>query len=107
MPLTETQIKALRDYTYRGGDTSYIYKYLLSPLAQFCVDLIPTWVAPNTITLVGLCFPLASMVLHLLYNPSLTADGPRWLFLLNSINLFIYQTLDNMDGKQVRASKFA
>lgn len=102
MPLRESQIKALREYTYKGKDTSYIYEYALSPLAQFCVDLTPTWVAPNTITLVGLCFPLLSMILHLVYNPTLTADGPRWLFLLNSVNLFIYQTLDNMDGKQAR-----
>lgn len=106
MRLAREQIQALRDYKYKGGDTSYIYKYALSPLAQFCVDLIPTWVAPNTITLVGLFFPLISMMLHLYVNPTLTADGPRWLFLLNSINLFIYQTLDNMDGKQVLCACF-
>lgn len=33
-------------YTYKGRDLSYIYKYIGSPLADFCVNrLTPLWVA--------------------------------------------------------------
>ena len=30
---------------------------------------------------------------------------PRWLFVLNAICIFLYQTLDNLDGKQARNMK--
>jgi ethanolaminephosphotransferase len=40
--------------------------------------------------------------LTLIFNYDLGMNGPRWLPLVVAINLFIYQTLDNMDGKQAR-----
>ena len=98
------QRKALASCKYAGGDTSLIYKYLLSPLAQFCVDIgCPRWLAPNVITLVGLLFSVLALILTLIYNPSLEAEaGPRWLHLATAGCMLAYQTLDNMDGKQAR-----
>jgi hypothetical protein len=76
----------------QGGDSSYIYAHFLSPLAQYCVDnFTPVWLAPNTITLSGLCLPLAMTVLSIVYNPTLGPEGPRWLALCSGIGLFIYQ----------------
>lgn len=101
--MTVKELSNLTKYKYNGGDRSYIYKYILSPWAEFCVDtFIPKWVAPNLITLGGLFFSLCSFVAVAIYNPTLSTDGPRWLGLLTAVNLFIYQTLDNMDGKQAR-----
>jgi ethanolaminephosphotransferase len=38
--------KNLETYKYEGGDQSYIYSYLLSPIANFCVNkLVPSWMA--------------------------------------------------------------
>ena len=42
-----------------------------------------------------------------LYNPNLESfpfgvEIPRWVFFLNGSCMLIYQTLDNMDGKQAR-----
>ena len=98
------QRRALGSYKYAGGDTSLIYQYLLSPLAQSCVDVgCPSWLAPNVITLLGLLFSVLALALTLLFNPTLEADtGPRWLHLATAGCIFIYQTLDNMDGKQAR-----
>lgn len=37
---------AARNYKYSGGDLSKLYKYFLSPMAQFCVDhFTPRWLA--------------------------------------------------------------
>jgi ethanolaminephosphotransferase len=99
--LSETQIQGLLKYKYKGGDTSYLYLYVLSPLAQLGVDYCPVWVAPNTITLTGLCFCISAFILTIIYNPLLSTDAPRWLHLYSGVSLFLYQTLDNMDGKQV------
>ncbi|CAE7431951.1 captC, partial [Symbiodinium microadriaticum] len=101
--MTPKELSNLVKYKYNGGDRSYIYKYILSPWAEYCVDtFIPKWVAPNLITFGGLLFSLCSFICVVVYNPSLESDGPRWLGLITAINLFIYQTLDNMDGKQAR-----
>eukprot|EP01041_Mallomonas_annulata_P000667 gene667-1287_t len=100
--LSTSQKQNLKLYKYRGGDNSPIYCYILSPLAQFLVNLLPTYIAPNVITFVGLLVSASSTILSVLLNPELNEKGPRWLCLYSAIALFIYQTMDNMDGKQAR-----
>lgn len=103
MMLSEVEKDRIRNYKYRGGDSSPIYIHVLSPLAQFCVDtFVPKFVAPNVITVSGLILSILTGILALLYNPTLSRDAPRWLHLLTAITIFSYQTLDNMDGKQAR-----
>ena len=105
--LTSENRAQLHHYKYKGGDTSPIYGKILSPFAQFWVDTVtPSWLAPNAITLGGLMFSVLSIILTLIYNPSLGLGAPRWMHLLTGVNLFIYQTMDNMDGKQVLSSAF-
>jgi hypothetical protein len=36
--LTNDGKEALKNYKYSGADLSLIYKYILSPWAQYCVD---------------------------------------------------------------------
>lgn len=100
---SEQQKNAVISYKYNGKDMSLLYKHVLSPLAEFCVDtFIPTWMAPNVITLMGLlCTTFASLV-TLYYDPFLVGAAPRWVHLNTGICVFAYQTLDNMDGKQAR-----
>lgn len=35
-------------------------------------------------------------------SPSLVLQAPTWAFLLSALGLFIYQSLDAIDGKQAR-----
>ena len=102
MALTDKQIQAVINYNYKGGDSSPIYQYFLSPFAQFCVDFfIPSYIAPNFITISGLFFTSSISILVLIVNPTLENPYcPCYLHLLCAISIFLYQTLDNMDGKQ-------
>jgi ethanolaminephosphotransferase len=110
--LSASAAQALPAFQYKGQDQSLIYKYILSPLAEWCVqNLTPKTMAPNTITMAGLLFMIAAYVAMWYYRPMLllTADTdqdmdsiPRWVYLLNAVSILIYQTLDNMDGKQAR-----
>lgn len=98
----------LPNYQYRGADHSLLYHYVLSPLAGWCVDhLVPTTVAPNSITLFGLVWMMTAYCIYWYHVPSLEIleDPPRWIFLWNGIAMLAYQTLDNMDGKQARRTK--
>lgn len=103
--LNDDACHALPNYQYQGDDLSLLYKYVLSPLAAFFVNrCTPHTIAPNTITLIGLCFMVTSYLVEWYYSPLLepNPEAPAWIFLLNAIAMLIYQTLDNMDGKQAR-----
>jgi ethanolaminephosphotransferase len=112
--LTEDARNKLKTYSYRGGDNSLLYQYILSPLAAWLVNtILPRSMAPNTVTSIGLVWMITAYVAYWWYAPSLeftTTDAdddesfvpPRWIFLWNGISILVYQTLDNMDGKQAR-----
>ena len=102
--LSDTDKQNILKYKYNGGDSSPVYQYILSPIAQYCVEnFVPRWVAPNVVTSLGLLAAVVSLIVTLHYNPSLSSlDVPRWVFVLNGIGVFAYQTFDNMDGKQAR-----
>lgn len=103
--LSNEAAENLTHFQYKGEDRSLLYRYVLSPLATFLVErATPRWLAPNTITLVGLAFMVASYLIMWYYVPTWEEadDAPRWIFLFNGIAILVYQTLDNMDGKQAR-----
>lgn len=107
--LSQDAIQALKNFRYNGVDHSLIYKHVLSPLAGYLVDNVtPSTVAPNSITLFGFSFMIASFLLIFYHCPTLEycsaeiTSVPSYIFLVNAIALLVYQTLDNMDGKQAR-----
>jgi ethanolaminephosphotransferase len=114
--LSDSAAERLPHYQYRGADLSLLYKYVLSPFATWCVDnLTPTWVAPNAITLFGLAWMVLAYFVIWCWCPGLYEANtdiattpekqysvPAVIFLLNGFAMLIYQTLDNMDGKQAR-----
>lgn len=106
--LSKESIQALKDFKYNGADHSLLYKHILSPLADFLVNnATPSTIAPNTITLFGFSFMILSFILIAMTCPTLDHcraenDVPSYIFLVNGISILVYQTLDNMDGKQAR-----
>ena len=113
--LSTAAVNNLPKFQYNGSDLSLLYKYVLSPLASFLVDYCtPTSMAPNSITLLGLTWMVFSYTVIWYYCPNLyegntdlntNYDVPSTIFLLNGCAMLIYQTLDNMDGKQARKTK--
>ncbi|KAG7373461.1 CDP-alcohol phosphatidyltransferase [Nitzschia inconspicua] len=108
--LTRDARKQLPNYQYKGSDLSLLYKYILSPLAEFFVNnILPTSIAPNTVTSIGLIWMMTSYGIYWWYVPTMeySSDSivPQWIFLYNAIAMLGYQTLDNMDGKQARRTK--
>eukprot|EP00531_Pseudo-nitzschia_arenysensis_P013038 CAMPEP_0116140300 /NCGR_PEP_ID=MMETSP0329-20121206/13769_1 /TAXON_ID=697910 /ORGANISM="Pseudo-nitzschia arenysensis, Strain B593" /LENGTH=396 /DNA_ID=CAMNT_0003635395 /DNA_START=55 /DNA_END=1245 /DNA_ORIENTATION=- len=108
--LTKDARENLKTYQYKGGDNSLLYRYILAPLATFLVNtIVPKSLAPNTITSIGLVWMITAYVAYWWYVPSLEVEDesdvfypPRWIFLWNGIAILVYQTLDNMDGRQAR-----
>ncbi len=102
--LTESNRAQLLRYKYKSTCDSPVYNHVLSHVAQFFVDLMPTWLAPNVITLLGLVPMTVTATIAMFYDPHLEGNPLPWYPLLCAASLFIYQTMDNMDGKQVSSS---
>lgn len=77
----------------------------MNPFWEKTVSLVPLTVAPNTITLIGALLVIISQVVMLCHATTLDEDIPSWCFLFNAIAIFLYQTLDAIDGKQARRTK--
>jgi len=99
--ITKEGEEAIRQFKYKGGDLSISYKYVWSPLAEFILQFIPATWAPNTITVVGLLFHVVGTLILASFTP-FGSPAPRWALFLYGLTVFIYQTLDNVDGKQAR-----
>uniref|UniRef100_A0A674CUM2 Cholinephosphotransferase 1 n=2 Tax=Salmo trutta TaxID=8032 RepID=A0A674CUM2_SALTR len=100
-PLSAAQLKRLEEHKYSASGRS-----LFEPPCQiywnWLVQQIPTWVAPNTLTIIGLVINIVTTVVLVFYCPTATEEAPAWAFILSALGLFIYQSLDAIDGKQAR-----
>ncbi|PHH82627.1 hypothetical protein CDD82_5353 [Ophiocordyceps australis] len=92
----------LKSYKYSSVDKSPVSKYILGPWWNAFVQLLPLWLAPNMVTLLGFFFILGNVGLLVVYMPDLVGPGPAWLYFSFAFGLFMYQTMDNVDGKQAR-----
>ncbi|XP_015786117.1 cholinephosphotransferase 1 [Tetranychus urticae] len=99
--LTERQLHRLNEHKYRSAGNT-----LLDPVMQkfwnWFTKRLPLWLAPNLMTLVGLCVNALTTVVLILYSPDGKQPIPGWALIFFAIGLFIYQTLDATDGKQAR-----
>ncbi|KAJ3353653.1 hypothetical protein HDU83_006562 [Entophlyctis luteolus] len=100
---TRTDAQKLRLYSYKSVDKSFIATKILNPYWwSVIIDFVPGWVAPNLITLTGFLCVLANVVILLYYSPDLVAPCPSWCYVSFAVGLFVYQSLDAIDGKQAR-----
>ncbi|CAK9301751.1 unnamed protein product [Gordionus sp. m RMFG-2023] len=66
------------------------------------LNYIPLYIAPNVLTLLGLSCNVFTTLILMVYSPDAARDVPRWACALCALGLFIYQSLDALDGKQAR-----
>ncbi|XP_056646305.1 cholinephosphotransferase 1 isoform X4 [Diorhabda carinulata] len=99
--LSEVQLKKLGEHEYSCQSHSLLDK-ILQPYWSWLVLKVPIWLAPNLITIVGLCINIFTSLLLTWYSPDAKIEAPRWACALCALGLFIYQSLDAIDGKQAR-----
>ena len=106
--LTKDGLNQIAHHKYVAGHyttlDSILSPYLWEPLVQFC----PMWLAPNLITTIGGSFGLLSLFISQYYIDHWKRTGeepPQWLYFVNATCMFLYYTLDCMDGKQARRTQ--
>lgn len=99
--LTTGQLRRLLEHQYKAEGCS-----LLEPLMQkfwrWLVEQVPRWWAPNAITATGLALNIFTTLIMVYYSPDAKRQVPSWVYFINALGLFIYQSLDAIDGKQAR-----
>ncbi|KAL2018581.1 hypothetical protein VTK56DRAFT_623 [Thermocarpiscus australiensis] len=92
----------LKSYKYSAVDKSPISHYVLRPYWNAFVELLPLWLAPNMVTLLGFMCIVFNIGLLVVMMPDLEGPAPPWVYYSFAFGLFMYQTFDNVDGKQAR-----
>jgi len=99
--LTEEGLHHVATHKYKGGAYTPLDN-LLNPWWCWLTTLLPTWLAPNLVTLAGFTPLAACYLLGWFSSPDGITPLPRWLTGGQALALFFYQTMDAMDGKQAR-----
>ncbi|KAI9680940.1 MAG: hypothetical protein M1829_001020 [Trizodia sp. TS-e1964] len=100
--VSEEALSHLKSYKYSSVDKSLISNYILKHYWNAAVKLLPLWLAPNMVTLLGFFFILANVASLAIVMPDLVGPGPSWLYYSFAFGLWMYSTMDNIDGKQAR-----
>eukprot|EP00158_Paraphelidium_tribonemae_P005070 Partr_v1_DN27141_c0_g2_i5_m15773 putative phosphotransferase 1 len=102
MYIDPEKLPNLKLYKYSAVDKSQLSKYVLQPYWTWLVTWFPLTIAPNLITLMGFLCICANTATLIYYSPDLTTPCPNWCYFTFAAGLFIYQSLDAIDGKQAR-----
>jgi len=100
--LPDEAAQKIKEHKYVGGVYSKLDLLLKKHLWVPCGESVPKWVAPNLITITGLVIMSATSLNLARYCPTMTEEAPRYAYLLAGTGVFLYQTLDAMDGIQAR-----
>lgn len=100
--ISKKGLKNLDNYAFHGVDHSWLAAHGLNDYWNFCVKQVPLSVAPNLLTLLGFISQLIGFCVMSYYNPDFATKVPAWVYFCCALCLFVYQTLDNIDGKQAR-----
>ncbi|XP_017837549.1 cholinephosphotransferase 1 isoform X1 [Drosophila busckii] len=99
--LSSQQLRKLSEHKYSVYSASLLDP-LLQPWWNWLVRQTPLWLAPNLITIVGLILNIVTTLILICYSPNGVDPPPRWTCFLCALGLFVYQSLDSIDGKQAR-----
>ena len=90
---TTFRIYTNREHKYNCTSDSFLDSSF-QPWWNFLVSKTPLWIAPNSLTIVGLLVNIITSLLLLYHAPDAKTDAPRWTYLSCAVGLFIYQSLD-------------
>ncbi|KAJ5899891.1 hypothetical protein N7495_004635 [Penicillium taxi] len=100
--VSDEALLPLKSYKYSSVDKSYISNYILKHYWNAFVELLPMWMAPNMVTLLGFVFIVVNVFFIEVFMPDMIGPGPSWLYFSFALGMWMYSTLDNVDGKQAR-----
>ena len=101
--LTPAGLKSIKNHQYVAGTYTPLDN-LLNPWWFWATERLPIWMAPNLVTAIGTLHLglLYAIIWHYSSAAGQSALPPPAAMAVCTFCLFMYQTLDAMDGKQAR-----
>ncbi|OQN99320.1 hypothetical protein B0A48_14296 [Cryoendolithus antarcticus] len=99
--ISEDALQHFKTYKYSSVDLSPLSYYVLRHYWNYCVSLLPLWLHPNSVTLLGFLCILFNIFLLILTDPDFLGPPP-WVCYSYALGVWAYSTMDNIDGKQAR-----
>uniref|UniRef100_A0A8C3BBZ7 Ethanolaminephosphotransferase 1 n=1 Tax=Cairina moschata TaxID=8855 RepID=A0A8C3BBZ7_CAIMO len=97
--------------TYNAVDTNPLSVYVMQPIWNKIIKIVPLWIAPNLLTFSGFVMILVNYFLISFYDWDYTASGtspglvPTWVWLFSAFTTFCAYALDSIDGKHARRTQ--
>ncbi|ODM95430.1 Choline/ethanolaminephosphotransferase 1 [Orchesella cincta] len=102
--LTEKQLSNLTKHKFFASSDS-LFDPVLQLWWNWLVKQVPVWFAPNVITILGLLVNILTSLVLVYYSPDCRQEVPSWACYMCALGLFVYQSLDAIDGKHARRTK--
>ena len=99
--LSSDQLARLSQHKYSCVSESLVDPHM-QPWWNWFVTKLPLWLAPNLITITGLLVNMITSMILFYYSPDGRQEAPSYAPLACAVGIFVYQTLDAVDGKQAR-----
>ncbi|KAM9307644.1 ethanolaminephosphotransferase 1-like [Gastrophryne carolinensis] len=109
--ITTGQIAGFDKYKYSAVDTNPLSVYVMQHVWNKVVQIVPLWIAPNTLTFSGFLIVLFNYLLLCCYDWDYTASGiggkhiPNWIWISAALGNFLAYALDSIDGKHARRTQ--
>ncbi|KAI5192667.1 ethanolaminephosphotransferase [Nematocida sp. AWRm77] len=97
-------LENLTQYKFEGTDDSFLYASRAKVYWNSLLEIIPEWVAPNVITMLGFLCMIFCFCVVLAFDRNLQGRS-RLLTLLIAVSMWAYSTMDCLDGMQARKHK--
>ena len=94
-------MKHVKEHKFKPGAYPFMER-MINKFWDVVVNWLPPTLAPNTVTLLGILFLVGTYSIMLYYDITMTQNYPRWVYLATAFGVFMFQTLDGVDGKQAR-----
>merc|ERR1711920_178176 len=90
------------NHKYVPGTKSFLMP-TLNYFWEFAVTFLPLWMAPNVVTLLGCSIQISAFYLYCYLDPYFSGSiDSSFIYFLQFLALFLYNTLDAIDGKHAR-----
>ncbi|OQV21592.1 Choline/ethanolaminephosphotransferase 1 [Hypsibius exemplaris] len=99
--LSNHQLTKLKEHKYASINNAFLDPYM-NHFWLWLVQRVPAWIHPNTLTVGGLVVNALTTLILIYYSPDAKTPAPTWTYFLCGLGIFIYQTLDALDGKHAR-----
>ena len=102
-PIEIEYLENMKKFQYKTSDNSLLYNKCMSPCLNKVVNIFPIWLAPNIITLFSLgCNIIAASITFFDSGFDFSNELKSSTCIIIGLTQFLYQILDNLDGKQAR-----